>query len=70
MQKSHNLHLKYWMKAVIDNTEESDLSKTLVDQTDSVDSVFHTSFIHHNNTELVKHQCEEVKAEKLAMKKK
>ena len=28
---------------VIDFKEESDSSKTLIDQTDSVDSVFHTS---------------------------
>ena len=38
-------------ETVIDNTEESDSSETLVDQTDSVDSVFLTSFILDNNTE-------------------
>ena len=38
-------------ETVIDTTEESDSSETLVDQTDSVDSVFHTSFILDNNTE-------------------
>ena len=43
--KSHNLHL------TPDTTEESDLSETLVDQTDSVDSIFHTSFILDNNNE-------------------
>ena len=36
---------------VIDTTEESDSSETLVNQSDSVDSVFHTSFILDNNTE-------------------
>ena len=38
-------------ETVIDTTEESDSSETLVDQTDSVDSVFHTSFILDNNSE-------------------
>ena len=38
-------------EAVIDTTEESDSLETLVDQTDSVDSVFQTSFILDNNTE-------------------
>ena len=38
-------------ETIIDTTEESDSSETLVDQTDSVDSVFHTSFILDNNTE-------------------
>ena len=37
-------------ETVIDTTEESDSSETLVDQTDSVDSVFHTSFIPDNST--------------------
>ena len=38
-------------ETVIDTTEESDLTETLVDQTDSVDFVYHTSFILDNNTE-------------------
>ena len=38
-------------ETVIDTTEEFDSSETLVDQTDSVDSVFHTSFILDSNTE-------------------
>ena len=38
-------------ETVIDTTEESDSSETFVDQTDGVDSVFHTSFILDNNTE-------------------
>ena len=41
----------YVCMTVIDTTEESDSSETLVDQTDSVGSVFHTSFILGNNTE-------------------
>ena len=36
---------------VIDTTVESDFSETLVDETDSVDSVYHTSFILDNSTE-------------------
>ena len=38
-------------ETLIDTTEESDSLETLVDQTDSVDSVFQTSFILDNNTE-------------------
>ena len=38
-------------ETVIDTTEESNLTETLVDQTDSVDFVYHTSFILDNNTE-------------------
>ena len=69
-------------ETVIDFTKGFDSSETLVDQTDSVDFVFHTSFILDNNTEalqvsyltttlkLVKHWREEVKAEKLTMNKK
>ena len=38
-------------ETVIDTIEEFDSSETLVDQTDSVDSVFHTSFILDSNTE-------------------
>ena len=38
-------------ETVIGTTEESDSSETLVDETDSVDSVFHTSFTLDNNTE-------------------
>ena len=38
-------------EAVLDTTEDSDSSETLVDQTDNVDSVFYTSFILDNNTE-------------------
>ena len=37
---------------VIDTTGKSDSSKTLVDQTDSVDSVYHTIFILDNRTEV------------------
>ena len=51
MRKSHNLQLTSWFKTVINTTEESDSSEILVDQTDSIDSVFHTSFILDNNTE-------------------
>ena len=38
-------------ETVIDTTEQSDSSETLVDQTDSVNFIFHTSFILDNNTE-------------------
>ena len=38
-------------ETVIDTTEESDSSETLVNQTDSVDSVYHASFILGNKTE-------------------
>ena len=38
-------------ETVIDTTEESDSSETLVNQTDNVDSVYHTSFILDKNTE-------------------
>ena len=37
-------------ETVIDTTEESNSSET-VDQTDTIDSIFHTSFILDNNTE-------------------
>ena len=38
-------------ETVIDTAEESDSSETLVDQTGSLNSVFHTIFILDNNTE-------------------
>ena len=38
-------------ETVIDTTEESDSTETLVDQNDSVDSVYYLSFILNNNTE-------------------
>ena len=38
-------------ETVIDTTEESDSSETLVNQTDNVDSVYQTSFILDKNTE-------------------
>ena len=38
-------------EAILDTTEDSGSSETLVDQTDNVDSVFHTSFILDNDTE-------------------
>ena len=38
-------------ETVIDTKEESDLTETLVDQTDSVDSIYHASVILDNNTE-------------------
>ena len=38
-------------ETVIDTTEESDSSEMLADQTDSVDSVYHTIFILDNNSE-------------------
>ena len=38
-------------ETVIETTEESVSTETLVDQTDSVDSVYHASFILDNNTE-------------------
>ena len=39
-------------QTVIDTTEESDSSELLVNQTNSVDSVFDASFILDNNTEV------------------
>ena len=38
-------------ETVIGTTEESDSSETLIDETDSVDSIYHTSFILDKNTE-------------------
>ena len=38
-------------ETVIDTTEESYSTETLVDQADSVDSVYHTSFLLYNNSE-------------------
>ena len=50
-KKSQSLPDILLEETVFDTTEESDSPETLVDQTDSVDSVFHTSFILDNNTE-------------------
>ena len=38
-------------ETVIGTKEESDSSETLIDETDSVDSIYHTSFILDKNTE-------------------
>ena len=37
-------------ETVTDTTEESYSTETLVDQTDSLDSVYHTSFLLDNNS--------------------
>ena len=55
-------------ETVIDTTEESDSTETLVDQTDSVDSVHHTSFLLDYNTEVRQTPLRKIKAEKLIMK--
>ena len=56
-------------ETVIDTTEESDSSETLVDQTGRLISYFiQVSYL--TTVKLVKHQCEKVKVEKLTMKKK
>ena len=55
-------------ETVIDTTEESDSTETLVDQTDSVDSVYHTSFLLDYNTEVHQTPLRKIKAEKLIMK--
>ena len=41
-------------ETVIDTTEEYDLLETLVDQTDSVDSVYDTIFLLDNKTKACK----------------
>ena len=50
-KKSQSLPNILVEQTVIDTTEESDSSERLVDQTDSIDFVFHISFILDNNTE-------------------
>ena len=55
-------------ETVIDTTEESDSTETLVDQTDSVDSVYHTSFLLDYTTEVHQTPLRKIKAEKLIMK--
>ena len=57
-------------ETVIDTTEESDSVETLVDQTDSVDSVFQTSFILGNNTETLQTPVRRSQGRKLTMKRK
>ena len=57
-------------ETVIDTTEESDSSETLVDQTDSVIPYLIQVTYLTTTLKLVKHQCEEIKVEKLTLKKK
>ena len=56
-------------ETVIGTTEESDSSETLIDETDSVDSIYHTSFMLDKNTEARQTPLRKSKGKKLTMEK-
>ena len=57
-------------ETVIDSTEESDSSETLVDQTAMLIPYFIQVSGLTTTLKLIKHQCKEIKTKKLTMKKK